>query len=118
MSTRTGLLATPCRTPRCPATAGPRGLCAGHARAYERSPQRQAAKAFYGTPEWRALRRFVLARDPVCKDCGQAPSRHADHITPRSQGGTDDPSNLQGLCNACHSRKTANENRGDGGRWG
>jgi len=29
-------------------------------------------------------------------------------------GDMDDPSNLQGMCHACHSRKTAIED----GRWG
>ncbi|MCZ6609557.1 MAG: HNH endonuclease signature motif containing protein [Alphaproteobacteria bacterium] len=32
----------------------------------------------------------------------------------RPDGGSDDPSNLQGMCRPCHSRKTATE---DGG-WG
>jgi 5-methylcytosine-specific restriction protein A len=110
------LLASPCRTPRCPERAGPGGLCAAHRRRYERRPQRVADKRFYASPGWRALRAFVLARDPRC-DCG-GPSEQADHIVPRSQGGSDDPSNLKGKCGGCHSRKTANENRGDGGRWG
>lgn len=32
-----------------------------------------------------------------------------DHIIARRKGGTDDLQNLQSLCHACHSRKTARE---------
>ena len=38
-----------------------------------------------------------------------------DHILPVSEGGTDDMSNLQTLCKACHDIKTAAESaRGRG----
>jgi 5-methylcytosine-specific restriction endonuclease McrA len=32
-----------------------------------------------------------------------------DHITPKAQGGTDDLSNLQSICDPCHAEKTARE---------
>src|SRR3972149_4933703 len=55
-------LAPPCRTPRCPAVAGPRGLCAGCARAYERqrgtSTQRGYGWSGQGPP------RRTLSRGP------------------------------------------------------
>lgn len=70
----------------------------------------------YGS-RWRRLRPHVLKRDRyMCRTCG-APvgeSGHVDHIKPRAQGGTDDESNLQTLCDACHSRKTAIEDGGFG----
>jgi 5-methylcytosine-specific restriction endonuclease McrA len=65
---------------------------------------------------WRALRLAILARDPVCTDasgCAE-PSTDADHIIPRRQGGSDDPDNLQGMCHAHHSRKTASHDGGYG----
>lgn len=34
-----------------------------------------------------------------------------DHIVPREQGGSNDESNLQPLCKACHDAKTAEEAR-------
>ena len=57
---------------------------------------------------------MVLERDPICRGCGRAPSVHVDHVLPRAQGGTDDPSNLQGLCTPCHSRKTVTQDGGFG----
>ena len=30
-----------------------------------------------------------------------------DHIMPKANGGTDDPSNLEAICRACHEAKTA-----------
>ena len=90
-------LATPCRTPRCPAVAGPRGLCAGCARAYERQ-RGTAAERGYGW-SWQVLRRRILARDPRCQEpvCNE-PSVEVDHIIPKVHGGSDSPANLRGMC--------------------
>jgi 5-methylcytosine-specific restriction protein A len=53
-----------------------------------------------------------------CQRCGKLTRRlEADHITPVTQGGTNDLSNLQALCagpGSCHARKTARE--GNAGR--
>jgi 5-methylcytosine-specific restriction endonuclease McrA len=69
---------------------------------------------------------YILARDPLCQlgiICGgRAPSSNVDHII-RAEIYIDDehagdetffydPDNLRGLCQACHSHKTALENRG------
>lgn len=62
----------------------------------------------YGA-KWRDLRDIVLRRDPICRACMSAPSVTADHMRPKHLGGTDDPGNLQGLCWACHKRKTQYE---------
>ena len=65
----------------------------------------------YGS-DWRALR----AKQPrtPCVDCRRPWHRsfNLDHVKPRSQGGTDDPANLEWRCPGCHSRKT---DRFDGG---
>ena len=67
---------------------------------------------------WHQLRLRVLARDPWCKLCEKegrvAVSTDADHIVPRSEGGSDKMSNLQGACHSCHSRKTATLDGGFG----
>jgi 5-methylcytosine-specific restriction protein A len=67
-----------------------------------------AASRGYGAA-WRELRRQVLARDPVCRECGRRVSVTVDHVTPKSLGGTDDPSNLRGLCGTCHKAKSSAE---------
>jgi 5-methylcytosine-specific restriction endonuclease McrA len=70
------------------------------------------SERFYHTAAWRKLRAAIIARDPICRTpgCGQ-PSTHADHIKPRRQGGSDDPSNLRGLCSCCNARVTRQGNR-------
>jgi 5-methylcytosine-specific restriction enzyme A len=60
---------------------------------------------------WYKVRAEYLRAHPHCERCGDV-ATDIDHITPRSQGGTDDWSNLQALCHSCHSHKTA---RYDGG---
>ncbi|MBC7618294.1 MAG: HNH endonuclease [Candidatus Saccharibacteria bacterium] len=70
----------------------------------------------YGA-EWERLRKIVLRRDKgLCQVClaekriGRAYA--VDHIKPKSQGGTDDLDNLQGICKAHHATKTAREGGG------
>lgn len=63
------------------------------------------------TRQWRVIRLAVLVRDryrcqirgPRCT--GKATT--ADHITPKSEGGTDDPSNLRAACVLCNSGRGA-----------
>ena len=44
-----------------------------------------------------------------CRSCGSIVGLEADHIVPLHRGGTNDPSNIQSLCHACHAAKTASE---------
>ena len=46
-----------------------------------------------------------------CARCGHTDERvlEKDHITPRAEGGSDDPSNLQWLCRNCHGLKTRDD---------
>jgi len=107
-------IASPCHTTDCPAIARRRGRCIDCQRTYERQ-RGNAIQRGYG-PAWQRLRKLILARDPICRDesgCG-ASSTYVDHITSRRRGGTDDPSNLRGLCHSHHSSKTAREDS----RWG
>ncbi len=55
-----------------------------------------------------ALRRFVMARDQVCRTpwCG-APVRDVDHIEAFAAGGATTAANGQGLCRACNLDKSA-----------
>ena len=55
------------------------------------------------------LRRFVVARDQVCRTpwC-DAPVRHADHVLAWARGGRTTAREGQGLCEACNYAKEAN----------
>lgn len=60
--------------------------------------------------DWDKRRRFVLRRDPICKDgrvCGgEALSTEVDHVNP---GDDHSYANLQGICEGCHKQKTKEE---------
>jgi 5-methylcytosine-specific restriction protein A len=66
---------------------------------------------------WQKLRADILRRDEnmcqVCADSGRVSvATEVDHIIPKVEGGTDDPSNLQAICHTCHEGKTMMERRG------
>lgn len=56
-----------------------------------------------------ALRQRILERDNfTCQQCGATHEDallEIDHVHPRAKGGTNDPSNLQVLCQTCNARK-------------
>jgi len=64
---------------------------------------------------WAVVREEVLMRDPVCVMCLKrgvfVPSTQVDHIDNNVGDYTDvnELVNLQGLCDSCHSLKTAAE---------
>jgi 5-methylcytosine-specific restriction protein A len=45
----------------------------------------------------------------ICNVCGHHRRLQRDHIVPKWQGGTDDPSNFQDICYDCHAEKTVRE---------
>jgi 5-methylcytosine-specific restriction protein A len=109
-------LSGPCAQPGCPELAIRAGRCAAH---QSQAPQRQydaqrasPSKRGYGR-EWQKIRASHLVRFPFCCVCG-APATDVDHIIALVDGGTHDYGNLQSLCHAHHSAKTARENGG----WG
>lgn len=66
---------------------------------------------------WSKIRRRIMQRDRwECQYdvtsrgliCGQQ-ANEVDHIVPRSEGGTDDPGNLQAICRPHHRIKTQEE---------
>jgi 5-methylcytosine-specific restriction enzyme A len=76
------------------------GRCVTH-RHIRRSPSSRTT----GSRDWRKLRAQVLARDRHrCRDCG-LPATEVHHVVSVSLGGTNDPSNLRALCDACHAVK-------------
>ena len=65
-----------------------RSLRGAHARGYTKAWQ-QLARQYYGLP---------------CHYCGR-PADTADHVIPKAEGGSDDPSNLVPACRSCNGRK-------------
>jgi 5-methylcytosine-specific restriction endonuclease McrA len=70
--------------------------------------QRQTQKQVFDE-EFLEVRTAVLKRDGYrCVNCGQTGTElHVHHIIPRSEGGTNDLSNLVTLCGKCHSIQDA-----------
>lgn len=61
-----------------------------------------------GRPLQRARAR-LFAEHPLCQQCGKRLSEVRDHVVPLSEGGHEEPSNVQALCLACSMAKTALE---------
>ena len=90
----------PCSVCGCPNLAVEGGRCLKHKR--EPWAGRRGFEGYKG--EYLKVRKQVLIEEPVCP-CG-APSVTVDHIVPRSRGGSDARSNLQGRCKACHDKRS------------
>jgi 5-methylcytosine-specific restriction protein A len=58
-------------------------------------------------------RAWIKREQPLCAACAKvgriAATQEIDHIIPLSRGGTNDRSNMIGLCRECHERKTAKD---------
>jgi 5-methylcytosine-specific restriction endonuclease McrA len=94
-----------CNFPGCPH----RVPCPIHGRAVE-------DRGFYATRVWRRIATAQLLREPWCRHClmeglGLVRAVVADHVTPRREGGSDLPRNLQSLCRLHDARKRASESR-------
>jgi hypothetical protein len=80
----------------------------------------KATRSIYNTARWKRLRAAKLASNPTCQACPPWRVRRASHVDHRqaiSAGGDPwAPSNLQSLCAACHSVKTARLDGGFGHR--
>ena len=61
-----------------------------------------------GTAKWKQTRRYIHARDgDRCRRCGASGAvqrLYTHHILPRTQGGSDNPSNLMLVCQSCHGK--------------
>jgi 5-methylcytosine-specific restriction protein A len=67
-----------------------------------------------------AMREALFTRQPLCVIC-QAQGRvrlatQRDHTIPLAEGGADDDSNVQGLCEPCHDAKSRAESQRGRGR--
>ena len=79
---------------------------------------RPSASARGYNHNWSKIRGMQLRREPLCRECKAAgfvvEATMVDHIIPLEQGGTNEFSNLQSLCQTHHNKKTAAE-RGSNG---
>lgn len=115
----------PCAHPGCPALVRDgTSRCSAHkvvAGTFADRNRGSSQARGYGT-EWRRVRDLVMVRDAgLCQPCLKAGAltvaQEVDHIVNKSEGGSDDPNNLQAICKPCHVKKTAQEaGRGRQGR--
>jgi len=106
----------PCRKHGCGGTTiASSGYCETHRHEgwiqHQRGRTRQ--QQGYGRA-WEILRARILKRDKyLCQTClrqGIATEAKAvDHIKAKAFGGSDDETNLEAICHACHRAKTASE---------
>ena len=58
-------------------------------------------------------RKQLFSESPLCVHCRDKgvirAATERDHIIPLAMGGTDAPSNVQGLCGECHEIKTKDD---------
>ena len=95
-----------------------RRYCPQHQREeWKRHDQARGSAAERGyDAAWREIRDRYLADHPMCERCKRRPSTMVHHRTPKRQGGSDDPSNLQALCELCHRQVEAAEGTLFGGQ--
>lgn len=107
----------PCTAPGCRRLIPWGDQCQDHPRNWHRQEKRGSRhERGYGSA-WDRIRSQVLLRDKglciPCKAMGRyTAATEVDHIIPKSQAGTDDSTNLQSICSACHKVKTALESGG------
>lgn len=109
----------------CNKTATHGAYCEEHApqRDYRAEDNRRTKNIWdrwYKTAIWKEKRERQLKREPLCRECLSkeiyTKATDVDHIIPHKGNwnlfiGED---NLESLCHACHSRKTARENKLNG----
>lgn len=86
--------------------------------------RRKDYRKLINSTRWQRVRAEVLARRPLCADCGERgvvrPAREVHHIIPlesvtdavRMASLAYDPLNLVGLCRECHRRRHAELGKG------
>ena len=87
----------------------------------ETRKEREPWRSNYSTTEYRRARQTAIGRTKGrCTDCGRICAWHdghewrtagmggeVDHVKALSEGGTNDPTNLQLRCRSCHAKRDA-----------
>lgn len=100
----------PCPAPRCPNLVRS-GRCPDHqvdtSLGWRGDTQRIRGRRL------QRLRRELFEREPLCRPCRNAGrtvlATIRDHIIPLAEGGTDDDTNIQPVCQDCSDVKTREE---------
>ena len=112
--------AGPCHHPGCPNRAiSGHHFCKEHDsenkgrersasdRMYDRYARNPEHRKRYHSGDWAAISRRYRSAHPFCELCLQHDryilAELVHHIVPLDEGGTNDWSNLQSLCSACHN---------------
>lgn len=85
--------------------------CKAHVREVWRSPHRPPPTRVRGR-KLQKLRKQLYQREQNCRVCGVFLLPHQmirDHVIPLIDGGADDSSNEQAICESCHALKTQKE---------
>ncbi|MBK5120899.1 HNH endonuclease [Burkholderia sp. R-69980] len=114
---------TPCRHHGCSQLLDVPGYCEEHQResiGWTPDAQRGTRQQRGYGAMWQKKRKRILQRDNgMCQPCRRAgrvkAASHVDHILNKANGGTDDDSNLEAICLACHKLKTGRESHGRNG---
>lgn len=74
-----------------------------------------ANKRLYKGRTLQRERERLFNSNPLCVECERqgrvTVATIRDHIIPLAEGGKDVPENIQGLCAACHNKKTIKESK-------
>lgn len=62
------------------------------------------------------IKKYIIARDKKCLNCGSEEKLEVHHKIPRSLGGFNSPGNLITLCKICHKKETISFNKSYLGR--
>jgi 5-methylcytosine-specific restriction protein A len=87
------------------------GRCVAHPRK-SWSKREDADKRITGR-RLQAMRKRLFEEHPLCVECERqgriSAATRRDHIKPLAEGGSDDDTNIQGLCERCHDIKSEAE---------
>jgi 5-methylcytosine-specific restriction protein A len=104
-----------CRAQGCNGLINAPGYCEKHEHLKPKAwgnRSEQSKNRLGGRARQRARDRLFQS-NPLCVHCElkglTALATERDHIIPLAEGGTEEPSNTQGLCTDCHKAKTQQE---------
>ncbi len=112
----------PCAQAGCPSLVSGQARCERHTTQADKSWGSAQPPARIRGRKLQEMRRRLFQRQPLCVEClKQGLTTIAtirDHIIPLAEGGRDDATNEQALCQGCSDTKTQRESQRGRQRWG